>query len=399
MVPPLPRRGFTLAVAVLVLCLGATGSAMADDGRFYAKQPSPFVEGGTLGGATNASDSNASVVANASGLTAADTATSGTSVDAGSLEDGITRLDAQNTSGPSGLTGGTDSATSSTADLPSISDTSEILSGEAPFDLLRRHVTGDDVTGSSGESAPVLVDGPDDSFRVAPVGGSNDGPSKPGLPNALGTVGAGLVLVAAGVRQAGLSLGAGLFLVRPGSSNLLDRLIRFVVPLRYSRYDDSDPLDHDTRCDVYETVESNPGLYLSAVAEQANLPLSTARHHARVLEREGLLASAKVRGKRRFYPDGNEDVELSAAIDDKPTASVLDALWRHGTCSVAKLADDLDRDPSTVTHHLQRLESEGLVVRERDGRSVVNRLAMDVREALNPDTTDDRRAVVLPADD
>jgi predicted transcriptional regulator len=165
-----------------------------------------------------------------------------------------------------------------------------------------------------------------------------------------------------------------------------------LTAFRYSRYDDSDPLEHDARADVFEVVEETPGAYLSEVAEQADLPLSTARHHVRVLEREELLTGAKVRGKRRFYPAYTGDIELAAAMNDESTAVVLDALSRLGGASVSELADELGRDPSTVTHHLQRLEEDDIVVREREGRAVINRLSAEARTALDPETEAPARA-------
>jgi len=174
----------------------------------------------------------------------------------------------------------------------------------------------------------------------------------------------------------------------PGSS-YLDRLVRMLAPFRYSRYDDSDPLEHDAREAMFEVVEDSPGTYLSEIAERADIPLSTARHHIRVLEREDLVSGAKVRGKRRFYPAHTEGVELAAAMNDDSTAAVIDALARLGAASVSDLADELGKDPSTVTHHVQRLEEDEVVVRERDGRAVMNKLTAAARTMLEPD---ERRA-------
>ncbi|PSP91648.1 hypothetical protein BRC84_06940, partial [Halobacteriales archaeon QS_1_68_44] len=125
-------------------------------------------------------------------------------------------------------------------------------------------------------------------------------------------------------------------------SSLLDKVKPFVFPLRYSRYDDSDPLEHDAREQVYEIVSETPGSYLSEVSEQAGLPLSTTRHHMKVLEREDLVSGAKLRGKRRFYPAYAEGIELAAALNDDSTASIIDALARLGAASVSDLAGELD---------------------------------------------------------
>jgi DNA-binding transcriptional ArsR family regulator len=69
-------------------------------------------------------------------------------------------------------------------------------------------------------------------------------------------------------------------------------------------------------------------------------------------------------------------------MNDEATANVIAALSRLGPVSVSDLADNLDRDPSTVTHHLQRLADNDIVVRERDGRTVMNRLSSDIYAIL-----------------
>lgn len=183
-------------------------------------------------------------------------------------------------------------------------------------------------------------------------------------------------------------------------SRMLNRLIPGVVPLQYSRHDDSDPLKHDTRPAIFDAIDDSPGLSLTELSEQTNVSISTLRHHLRVLEREDLIASERVRGSRRVYPAYTEPeaIELAAALNDEATAPIVNALARLNQATVSDLAEAIDRDDSTVTHHLQHLEEKGLVVRERNGRTIVNRLTAEVREALitigETDATSDP-----PADD
>jgi DNA-binding MarR family transcriptional regulator len=276
-------------------------------------------------------------------------------------------------------------------------------------------------TDATGEAARVEstepVAGSDDSAAVdsgpdGEAGAGEDGADSGGARNAMGggvpvsgddlpggPAGAGAVVGLAGAaaavaaRQSGAFSGMGGSLAAttrtaaasvPGASHL-DRLVRMLAPFRYSRYDDSDPLEHDAREAMFEVVEESPGTYLSEIAERADIPLSTARHHIRVLEREDLVSGAKVRGKRRFYPAHTDGVELAAAMNDDSTAAVIDALARLGAASVSDLADELGKDPSTVTHHVQRLEEDEVVVRERDGRAVMNKLTAAARTMLEPD--------------
>lgn len=208
--------------------------------------------------------------------------------------------------------------------------------------------------------------------------------SHPSAPDG-GVAVAGLGAVIAGVAARQLTGSSPVLQgVDRGARRALDRLFRFFAPLRYSQHDDSDPLEHEKRATVFEAVEDSPGVYLAELSEQLDVSRSTLRHHVRVLEAEGLIAAARVRGYRRFYPAHTEAVELAAALNDEATAPIVDALARLGTASVTALADVIDRDISTVTYHLGRLEEDGVVTRERDGRAIVNRLAPEAREALSP---------------
>lgn len=157
---------------------------------------------------------------------------------------------------------------------------------------------------------------------------------------------------------------------------------KLVVLCGYSRYNESDPLDHDTRERIYDAVTADPGIFLSELSDRLNVSLSTVRYHVRILEDESLLTSRKIGGKRRYYPMRIEDPQLVAALGESATASVLETLSRLGPVSGTELAEALDRDPSTVSHHLSRLADAGLIVRERRGRAVVSRLSAQTKTAL-----------------
>ncbi len=221
----------------------------------------------------------------------------------------------------------------------------------------------------------------------------------PPLSTSVGSLGA---LVVAGVagRQclaAGASSpGAGLNVLRHGgriasranSWGWRDWLWRIHGLFGYQRYDETDPLEHESRATIHGYLEDAPGSYLSEISEETDIPLPTARYHLKILEHENLVFRSKMRGKRRYFPAGAEPSKLDAALDDVGAAAVLRALADHGPDSVSGLAEKLDRDVSTVSHHLQQLEGDGLVTREQDGPAVMNRLSPTVRERLAPSEAD-----------
>ncbi len=162
-----------------------------------------------------------------------------------------------------------------------------------------------------------------------------------------------------------------------GNGNTVPPL--WTVLLRYSRYDNSDPLENDVRSRVYGIIEQSPGTYISEVSEQVSASRSTVRYHVRILEDEGLIVGDADGGKHRFYPGGSDDPALEAAMNDDATARVLDSIARLEPAAVSALAEDLDRAPGTVSYHLDRLAEDDLIEQERAGNSVVTSLADGIK--------------------
>ena len=158
--------------------------------------------------------------------------------------------------------------------------------------------------------------------------------------------------------------------------------VPFLFPVWYSQYDDTDPLENERRRRLYDAVEREPGVHVSRLASMTGIARSSVRYHVRILEAENLLAPTKIRGKRRLYPAGTESTAVAAALADDASAAVLLTLVERGPATVSDLATHLDRTPGTITHHLQQLAEDGVVSRERDGRSVQNWLTGSARRQL-----------------
>lgn len=162
------------------------------------------------------------------------------------------------------------------------------------------------------------------------------------------------------------------------SAPTVDPFVRLQYPLRYSQYAESDPLEHDKRARLFETLTAVPGRSFSTVAERTRLPNSTSRHHVRGLVAEDLVREARLLGCRRLSPAGTEDVALTAALHEDATAAILEALARLDEPCACGLTDAVDRDVSIITHHLERLGPIDLVDRDRAGQVTGYRLAPGV---------------------
>ena len=303
---------------------------------------------------------------------------------------------------------------SSIADETDTTDSESLIEVETEFypidsDHAARHQqTSDtppeehDITSESIDGDSAIASSDENETPVGTLEGANPTADDGVAPPETAVVGTIVVLfgslvgVAAGSSTGAVTFGGKLssasLATRTGLSDVVRAGVerynrpRFLtVAYRYSRYDDSDPLDHDQRRALYTTIVENPGSYLSELETTTDLSLSTVRHHLRVLEEENLIETEKIRGKRRFSPVGAVDVTLRAALAEEATRRLLETLDSLGRARNDRLADELDLDPSTISHHLVRLEEANLVVRESDGRAVVNRLAPSATDFSSPD--------------
>ncbi|MFC6722257.1 helix-turn-helix domain-containing protein [Halobacteriaceae archaeon SHR40] len=160
--------------------------------------------------------------------------------------------------------------------------------------------------------------------------------------------------------------------------------------LGYSRYDSSDPLEHELRAALHDRIQSDAGLTLAELTSDTDVSESTVRYHTRILEEESLVDKVDLWGNVRLFPAGYESKEraLTVAVDDTALKSVLSAVRTTEPATVTTIAAEIDRSPSTVSHHLSRLETADLVDRERNGKRVVTTLEPDVRRALSAGTAE-----------
>ena len=74
-----------------------------------------------------------------------------------------------------------------------------------------------------------------------------------------------------------------------------------------------------------------------------------------------------------------------AAVGSESRLAVVKALVRagHEGLTVGEIQERLDIPASTLAHHLRLLQAAGLVEQQRQGRTVVNRVAFEEIEALS----------------
>lgn len=141
-------------------------------------------------------------------------------------------------------------------------------------------------------------------------------------------------------------------------------------------------LDLENRRHVFVVLNRYPGLTMAGLARQADLDEDLVRYHVRVLEKAGLARSQRQEGHRRVYPLERTAAGSKSPLDEEdrlllgllrrpPVLRATVALLEQGPLAAGELADACGIAPSTMSHHLARMEEGDLVRAERKGRSRV----------------------------
>lgn len=141
----------------------------------------------------------------------------------------------------------------------------------------------------------------------------------------------------------------------------------------WTRLSRDELLDHETRAGIVDVLQERPGLHIAGIADALEIQESTARHHLAKLRDADLLVERSAAGYVCYFPAGDVDRRMMDALPvlrSDAARRVLEAVIAEPGASNQAIAEAVDLAPSTVNHHVQRLEEAGLVERERRGRRV-----------------------------
>ena len=138
--------------------------------------------------------------------------------------------------------------------------------------------------------------------------------------------------------------------------------------------DDPDVLDVDTRKEIFEHVQSNPGVHFSQLKRDLNMETGLLQHHLGTLEEYDVLVSEEHQGKRRVFVaqalDEDERTVLSS-LRYETTRHILLFLLESGPARNREIAEEVGVSPPTVSWHVSRLTDEGVVAEVSKGRTTL----------------------------
>lgn len=141
----------------------------------------------------------------------------------------------------------------------------------------------------------------------------------------------------------------------------------------YSRLSRHELLENEHRQNVMDLVRSAPGITLTDVAHRSGLGWGTTVYHLERLQKAGMVASERSGTRRCYFATGSVPREARAGVGtlhDDTARSVATLVLERPGATQSELADALGLSASATSKQVTKLESHGLVRREREWKSV-----------------------------
>ncbi len=141
---------------------------------------------------------------------------------------------------------------------------------------------------------------------------------------------------------------------------------------------DEDVLAVKTRRDLFHYVRQNPGFHLREIARSLNLSITLADYHLRFLEKNDLVSATMDGEYKRYYPrslPGDAEARPALTDDEKRVLAylrqpvpfrVLAFLMEREVASHKEILAHVPVSPSTLSHHLKKMQYAGIVGRAED---------------------------------
>lgn len=133
--------------------------------------------------------------------------------------------------------------------------------------------------------------------------------------------------------------------------------------------EEEEVLNLERRRRVYQFIRSHPGLHLRALEKRLDISLGDLRYHLDYLEKKRMITS-RSDGYRKTYFSARDvylqDRDTLALLRQEAPRRIILHLLMSENSTFEELREVLGVSKSTLSFHLKKLTSKGLVVTTRD---------------------------------
>ena len=161
-----------------------------------------------------------------------------------------------------------------------------------------------------------------------------------------------------------------------------------------------DPLELDTRKRIYRFVQDFPGAHMREIGRALAIPMGTLEYHLHYLGKADLLTTRQDARYTRYFATGGlsrREKDVLAVLRQKVPRQISAHLLLAPGSSHGELLTKFNLSASTLSFHLKKLVTTGLVAQEKAGREnlyrviepdLISRVLIQHRESFLDDVVD-----------
>ncbi len=154
----------------------------------------------------------------------------------------------------------------------------------------------------------------------------------------------------------------------------------------FTRIADDELLEHPLRSQIFQVIQTNPGIHASGLARQVGAGWGTITHHLEKLERGHLVATRKINNQKCFFEQGGRvsrtDMAVAGAVRGDTASDIAGYVLGHPMTSQKDMAGSLDLSPALVSFHVKKLVNLGVLDKIRHGKETLLTTSDALRRVL-----------------
>lgn len=159
----------------------------------------------------------------------------------------------------------------------------------------------------------------------------------------------------------------------------------------FSRIADDELLEHPLRSQIFQVIQSNPGIHASGLARQVGAGWGTITHHLEKLEKGHLVATRKINNQKCFFEQGGRvsrtDMAIAGAVRGDTASDIAGFVLGHPMTSQKDMAAALGISPALVSFHVKKLVNLGVLDKVRHGKETLLTTSDALRRVLAAETS------------
>ncbi len=154
----------------------------------------------------------------------------------------------------------------------------------------------------------------------------------------------------------------------------------------FSRIQDNELLEHPVRGQIFQAIQTTPGIHASQIARDMGVGWGTVTHHLSKLEKARLVAARNVNNHKCYFENGGTvsraDMEVASALKSDTASSIAAFVVHHPMASQKQVAEALGISAALTSFHVKKLVTYGVLEKLRHGKETLLTTSEAMRRVL-----------------